>query len=564
MVLAESLLALPGNILTNPAKDGSPQCLTGSSPLLCAPAVLSAWLVFLALALWLGGLFWQAVIIERAAQRDSALIPTALATGARFYRVAVITLVAFLAANIGYFMGRLMLEGGNWSSGFSPTLWGDALRSGSFGVFWLLRELLALLTLLLLALFPQQPATQEDWHPRRKSTWAEMALAALLLAAVALSEQETAVQAKAVPGVLAVPLEWLFLLAMSLWVGGLLFTALILFPAIWSDKAAERGRIVAALLPRFSATVLVSAVAAALSGAFNAYSQLTSWSQLTGTPYGRALIVGMLLCILMVSIGVYRASWLRPALARELDSWDQLQAAAVPLAAGAEAESAVQKASVALPALAQAADGQDMQSGSDSDRIGASAVEKQEAARGARADGRVSAREGAESQALRRMDALHVRFHSWIQYEAMLGGVALLCVALLGVLVGSLAPATNANGPTLTATTRTPVDLTQTTDHLKVTLKVTPDTFGANTFGVLVVDATTGQPVDGASIHLAMNMLEMDMGTVTSDLKGVGKGFYVGKGDLVMNGHWQVQVQVLVPRDPNVHQFTFEFAVSLS
>jgi putative copper export protein len=555
MLFNDSVLALSDSILTNPTKAGSAQCLTGSSPLLCAPEVLSSWLVFLALALWLGGLFWQTLIIERAAQRASALIPTALATGARFYRVAVIALVAFLVANIGYLMGRLMLEGGSWSSGFSPTLWGDALRSGSFGVFWLLRELLALLTLLLLVLFPQQPSSQEEWRPRQKLSWAEMALAALLLAAVALSEQMPAAQAKGTPGALTVPVEWLFLLAMSLWVGGLLSIAMILFPAIWSYEPAKRGRIVAALLPRFSAVALLSAVAAALSGAFNAYSQLTSWGQFAGTPYGRALIVGMLLFILMVSINAYRASRLRPALARELDSWGQLQAAAVPLAAGA-----VQQASVALPALTQAGDGQDVQSGSDSDRIVASAVEKQDA----RADGRVPERESAASHALRRIDALHVRFHSWIQYEAMLGGVVLLCVALLGVLAGSLAPTTNANGPTLTATTSTPVNITQTADHLKVTLKVTPDTFGTNTFGVLVVDATTGQPVDGASIHLTMNMLEMDMGTVTSDLKGVGAGFYVGTGDLVMNGHWQVQVQVLVPRDPTIHQFTFTFSVAFS
>ncbi|HEU5199195.1 MAG TPA: CopD family protein, partial [Ktedonobacterales bacterium] len=311
MVLDTFLLALPGTILTVPANAGSAQCLTGSSPLLCAPEVLSAWVVFLALALWLGGLFWQAIIIERAAQRDSTLISTALATGARFYRVAVIALVAFLVANIGYFMGLLMLESGSWGGGFSLTLWGDALRSGSFGVFWLLRELLALLTLLLLALFPRQPASQEKWRPRRKLFWAEMALAALLLAAVALSEQMP--QTKEMPGALVVSLDWLFLLAMSLWVGGLLSIALILFPAIWSYKAAERGRMVVALLPRFSAAALVSAVVAALSGAFTAYAQLTSWSQITGAPYGRALLILSLLFIVMAIINLYRVSRLHPA-----------------------------------------------------------------------------------------------------------------------------------------------------------------------------------------------------------------------------------------------------------
>lgn len=581
MLLNGSMPMLPGDISAGSAglsNISSAQCLTGSAPLLCAPAVLSDWLVLLALAIWLGGLFWQAGIIERVAERDSSLIPTALATGAGFYRVAVVALVVFLAANIGYFIGLLMLEGGSWASGFSPMLWWDALRSGSFGVFWLLRGLLALLTLLLLILFPHQSVAGEDWRPRQRLYWAHMALAILLLAALALSEQTLATQAKGAPGALAVPVEWLFLLALALWVGGLLFSAVILFPAIWRYESAERGRILAAVLPHFSSIALVSAVTVALSGIFNTSTQLTSWSQLTGTPYGRALLVGLLLLIAMLGIGAYHAAWLRPALSRQLASWDRLHAAALPATAGAEAEDEMQEVGVALQGLAQtgiaevvsaadqAADAQEMQSGSDSDTIVASQVEKQDASQDARAQERATESSGTASHALRQMDALHARVHSWIQYEAMLGVVALLCVALLGGLAGSLASASpGSNGPTLTATTKTPVNITHTADHLRVTFKVTPDTFGTNTFGVLVVDASTGQPIDGGSVHLAFIMLDMDMGTVTSDLKDVGKGFYVGKGDLIMNGHWQVQVQVRVPQDPTtIHQFIFDFAVSFS
>lgn len=581
MLLNGSMLILPGNIPAGSAgfsNISSAQCLTGSAPLLCAPAVLSDWLVLLALAVWLGGLCWQVGIIERAAERDSSLIPTALATGARFYRVAVVALVVFLVANIGYFIGLLMLEGGSWASGFSPMLWWDALRAGSFGVFWLLRGLLALLTLLLLVLFPHQFVAREDWRPGQKLYWVHVTLALLLLTVLALSEQAPATQAKGTPGALAVPAAWLFLLALALWVGGLLFSAVILFPAIWRYESAKRGRILAEVLPRFSSIALVSAVAVALSGIFNTATQLTSWSQLTVTPYGRALLVGLLLLIAMLGIGVYRVAWLRPALLRELASWDRLHAVAVPATAGAEAEEKMQEVGVALQGLTQtgiaevvsaadqAADAQEMQSGSDSDTIVASQVEKQDTSQDASAQRHAPESDGAASHALRQMDALHARFHSWIQYEAMLGVVALLCVALLGGLAGSLVSTPpGSHGPTLTATTKTPVNITQTADHLRVTFKVTPDTFGTNTFGVLVVDASTGQPIDGGSVHLAFIMLEMDMGTVTSDLKDIGKGFYIGQGDLIMNGRWQAQVQVRVPQVPTtVHQFTFDFAVSFS
>ncbi|HEY7355118.1 MAG TPA: FixH family protein, partial [Ktedonobacterales bacterium] len=125
----------------------------------------------------------------------------------------------------------------------------------------------------------------------------------------------------------------------------------------------------------------------------------------------------------------------------------------------------------------------------------------------------------------------------------------------------------NINAPTLTSTTKTPVDMTQTVkgaqQTLRVTLKVAPDKFGANSVGVLLVDAKTGKPIDGANVHLIVNMVEMDMGTSTSDPKGSGGGFYTGQIDLLMGGHWTVQVQIRTPQNPNVIQrATFTFPVT--
>jgi hypothetical protein len=98
---------------------------------------------------------------------------------------------------------------------------------------------------------------------------------------------------------------------------------------------------------------------------------------------------------------------------------------------------------------------------------------------------------------------------------------------------------------------------------LLVTLKVAPDKFDLNSVGVLIVDAKTGKPIDGGNVHLIVNMVEMDMGTSTSDLTGVGKGFYTGQIDLLMGGgHWSVQVQIRIPSDPTtIHRTTFTFFV---
>ena len=96
-----------------------------------------------------------------------------------------------------------------------------------------------------------------------------------------------------------------------------------------------------------------------------------------------------------------------------------------------------------------------------------------------------------------------------------------------------------------------------------MTLKVAPDKFGTNSIGVLLIDASTGKPIDGANVHLIINMVEMDMGTSTSDLTGVGSGFYTGQGDLLMGGHWNIQVQIRTPQNPNtIQRATFTIPVT--
>ncbi len=534
---------LPSELPTGPAgfaSSGSGQCLSGSSPLLCAPEVLSDWLVFLVAVAWVGGMFWQVYIVERAAQQDRSLVPVALATARRFRRIAVIALPLFLLANIGYVIGQAMLAGGDLGSGFSPTIWSGILLHSSFGIFWLLRELLALAALMWLVAEPLPVVTEEDWRPQPALNWSRLGLGLLLLVAMAFSGHAAAAQSRGGLGSFAVPVDWLHLLATSIWVGGIIFIAITLLPAIWGHESTDRAQALVKLLPRFSIFALIGVTVAALSGSFNADVQLTSWSQFLDTTYGRTLIVKILLVLVMIAISAYHAFLLRPRLARELSGWGRLEGAPLPAIAGAEVDEPAH--AVDSPAAGGEAASQ------------TPANEHQE---------KVS----ESARRLARIERLSEQLRLWLRREAALGVGVLFCASLLGGLAGSLAPAPagapNVNAPPLSATTKTPVDLTQTVDGLKITLKVAPDKFGTNSAGVLVTDLNTGKPVDGANVHLILSMVEMDMGTSTSDLKGSGGGFYTGQIDLLMGGHWQVQVQVRVPQDPNViHRTTFTFPVS--
>jgi hypothetical protein len=158
---------------------------------------------------------------------------------------------------------------------------------------------------------------------------------------------------------------------------------------------------------------------------------------------------------------------------------------------------------------------------------------------------------------------LTVRLEGWLRREAIIGVAVLLCVALLGAYAGTLATAPT--GPAPTSSSSGPfVSQPQQAGAYTVVLKVTPATFGTNTFMITVKDAQ-GLPVTGATVLVQQTMLDMDMGTQNVDLKPMGAnapGSYVGQGDLTMAGNWGVVVKVLAPGAKDYVSTSFKFVAS--
>jgi copper transport protein len=160
-----------------------------------------------------------------------------------------------------------------------------------------------------------------------------------------------------------------------------------------------------------------------------------------------------------------------------------------------------------------------------------------------------------------RARALEERLRDWLRREALLGGAVLLCVALLGIFAGSLAPAAP---PAQSAPSGGLVVQTRQAGPYKVTLKVTPASFGDNTFTVTLKDAQ-GKPVDGAAVTITTIMLDMDMGPASLQLKpqqALGSGVYTGNADLTMAGHWQINVKILPPSSNTPIIAPFKFSAS--
>jgi len=318
-----------------------------------------------------------------------------------------------------------------------------------------------------------------------------LALAGLILLTMAFSSDEAQL---AQPHASAVVLNWLYLVAQSLWFGGLACLGYILLPHLPVDKPDHRGEMLASLLQRLTRPMLGIFGVLLVSGLFLSESSLTSTYQLINDPYGRALLVKLMLIILMFVLSVYTLFILRPNLAR--------QALLLPVV---EAE---------LPAR----------------RVRQSALQRTE-------------RRLKQSLAIQ----------SWLG-----GGVLLCAALMTFYAPPIVFPATNytsaasTNAASPAATVNAQA---QKVGNLSITLQVLPGRVDYANTVVITINDSDGNPVTNAQVQLSTNMELMDMGTAHATVKG-GNPTYIAVFDkdaaFSMFGVWDIGVRIQRPNQAPV------------
>jgi putative copper export protein len=150
---------------------------------------------------------------------------------------------------------------------------------------------------------------------------------------------------------LGVALQGLHLLGGAVWLGTLFVLLVSIYPATRGSPAGRRESVLAAVVNGYSPLALAGAGTAVSAGLVLAWAYVGSLGAITGTAYGIALLVKVLLVLGVAVTGAYNWLRVRPALGAEPGAARLRRSATAELAIGT-ALLAVTAVLVALPAPA--------------------------------------------------------------------------------------------------------------------------------------------------------------------------------------------------------------------
>ncbi|GGX11842.1 transport integral membrane protein [Streptomyces malachitofuscus] len=447
-------------------------------------------------------------------------------------------------------LGLLLLRGSYTTSGkagdiFDLSLLGDVLQTKT-GAALVSRLLLLAAAALFIAVLFGAYDKREDEEKRDLSFGLAVGgavVAAGLAASWAMSEHASqGLQ----PGV-AMPVDVLHLLAVAAWLGGLTALLVALFRAPAETPVGRDA------VQRFSRLAFGSVVTLVVTGIYQSWRQLGSWSAFTDTRYGQLLLVKIGLVVVLVGIASVSRRWTARLAEAPAD--------AVPAQAAeqSDAETSGARAGVAAAGGTGKAEGAKATSG-DGEASGTGSARAAQLAR------QRAAMETARQKRLRDADPHRSGLRRSVLAEA---GVAVVLLAVTTVLTqtepgrteqeakaagSSSSSASAPTGQGTGAVTLTmPFDTGGKNGKGVVSIDLEPARVGDNVMHVYV-DGPDGRPVDLPEVKVAFTLSAKDIGPLPVVPDHITTGHWSASGvQLPMAGDWTIEVTV---RTSDIDQVT--------
>ena len=538
--VGHSSLGLPGEVILGPST-------SNYMPQLDAMGILSVaweWLVLMALTFWIGIIVTEELILKRADQTANLL--------ARAYKHALplqwLCLSALLAGEIiNLILRATHFTQASTGGGLDLSALFQIITASLYGYLWLARIVLIALAMGLLwwttratetarkktnrtetqqspmrrssnfsrlrqrvtqehnttvvtgatgttdvtkelPVEREQESPSHTMHTTRQSyTIVWLALTALLLFTYALASDAAQL---AQPHISAIVLDWLFLVARSIWLGGLTYLGYVLLPLLKVAEPDQHAAILVTVLRRFTPLILAAIGVVLVTGLYLSESSMSSTQQLLTNPFGRILLVELALGAVLLALSLYTLFYLRSKLARQM--------ALLPVV------------NAELPAR--------------------------------------RARQSALGQTEQGMKQFLV-VQSWLG-AAILLCAALMAFFAPPIVFPNIDYAAQARAAAPTQI----VGITQTKQvgNLSVTLQVLPGRYNYTNSVIVTINDSSDKPVSDARVEISANMELMDMGTTRVTVSG-GNPTYIAtfspksSAAFSMPGLWDISLNIQRP-----------------
>ncbi|MDN3266486.1 copper resistance protein CopC [Streptomyces sp. MA15] len=476
--------------------------------------------------------------------------------GARVRAVQRLVVSGWLALTAAT-LGLLMLRGSYTTSGkagdiFDLTLLGDVLQTKTGAALVSRLLLLAAAALFIAVLFGAYartaPAGSPDGHAddaadsdraegsgdggepdQRDLTFGLAVGGTVVSAGLAASWAMSEHASQGIQAGVAMPVHVVHLLAVAAWLGGLTALLVALYRAPVETPVGRDA------VRRFSRLAFGSVVTLAVTGVYQSWRQLGSWSAFTDTRYGQLLLVKIVLVAVMVAAAFVSRRWTQ----RLADARMSATAGEIGQPAGT--------------APSETPDAQQAEAGKDSVRAAQLARQR-------------AAAEAARQKRLRDADPNRFGLRRSVLAEA---GVAVVLLAVTTVLTQTEPGRTEQDARAATATSSSAAAETgQGSGAVSLTMPF--DTGGRNGKGVVSIDldparvgdnvmhvyaeGPDGKPVDVPEVKIALTLTAQDIGPLPVAPDRIATGHWSASGvQIPMAGDWKVEVTV---RTSDIDQVT--------
>ena len=489
-----SSTGLPGQVILGPSTSN----ILPQLSLLGILAVAWDWLIMAALTLWIGILVIERIVLAGEtttimAQVRKQSLPLQWLCLDALFAGEIISLILRAA---------LITQASN-NNGINPANIFELIAETTYGHLWLVRIILigAATVFLWLTTRPKggqsllirnTASVRTRGDARHTIAW--FTLAGLILLTLALSEDITQL---AQAHVSAVILDWLFLATQGIWLGGAAYLGFVLLPLLLATEPELHARSLLTLQQRYTPLILGSIAILLVSGLFLAETSLSSVQQLITDPFGRALLVKIILVAVMLLLSAYALLFLGPQLHRQL--------------------MLLSVVSAEMPAR----------------RTRQSTLERNE----------------------RRL-IVTMKSITYLGAGVLLCAAFMSFFAPPIVFPAIDYTSTTNGSSTKPSTTNIQINQTQQTGNLTVNLQITPAHVNADNTVSVAINDSNGNPVTDAQVQVSINMVTMNMGIASATIKG-GHPTYVAifskEETFSMPGLWNVALKIQRPNQASMH-----------